>query len=495
MSDDIERRLRQALEDEVRGAPAPHASAGTIRRVRRRQTATVAGGLVGVVALVVAGAVGVGALRGDDGGIPAARPTLTDELNGITITYPEGWALVDPDEAGLNGGLPEGEDPLPRLLLMLAPTPPDESFGCPEVVETIDPITFLMSVQQRPLSLSGPRSAPWPADPVEMANGPTEGGCYGGWEFLQAEFTAAGRSFDVRVGFSPEAADADREALLEAYASMTFAASTGPEAVVLASGFAGDEEWELIAERGESGLELSVDATSSGSGTGGFEDTEARVHVSSIDVGGRPEGATIVYGAVTDDVARLEIEVSTVPGVAEPVDVLDIPDDIDPDLEAFVATLPIGSAGEVRALDAAGEVVGFGSYGEIASCPETPVSSGAGDGRAIASEEEATSAVRNALAAARTAVSDCPDYRMLTPDVIDAVEPTYAYDDATVVSTSVVSVRPVTAGALILVTRAEDGSLRCLADDAETGRVTYGTQDATVLEECTGGWPGEPGTA
>ena len=37
----------------------------------------------------------------DRTGQPAGQgPTTTGTLNGITITYPQAWSLIDPDEAG-----------------------------------------------------------------------------------------------------------------------------------------------------------------------------------------------------------------------------------------------------------------------------------------------------------------------------------------------------------------------------------------------------------
>jgi hypothetical protein len=58
----------------------------------------------------------------------------------------------------------------------------------------------------------------------------------------------------------------------------------------------------------------------------------------------------------------------------------------------------------------------------------------------------------------------------------------------------VISVRPIGARALVLVTRANDGAVRCLAEDLDADGVTYGTTDAAVPRDCAGGWPSQDGT-
>lgn len=111
--------------------------------------------------------------------------------------------------------------------------------------------------------------------------------------------------------------------------------------------------------------------------------------------------------------------------------------------------------------------------------------SGASDGRSIASAEEAESALGNALVAAEVFFTDCADHGALSPGAIDAIERTLAYDDAPSASMDVISIRPVAARALVPVTRADDGSVRCLAEDLDAGLVTYGTTDAARPSDCT----------
>jgi len=100
---DLERRIRDLLDEDARSAPQPAEAARAVSRTRRRQAVTLAGSALGVVALVAASIVAVRAVLTTDGMSPADAPTVTTTMNGISITYPEGWHVIDPDEAGLNG--------------------------------------------------------------------------------------------------------------------------------------------------------------------------------------------------------------------------------------------------------------------------------------------------------------------------------------------------------------------------------------------------------
>ena len=81
-------------------------------------------------------------------------PKTTGTLNGITITYPQAWHLIDPDTAGLNGSAMMSESPLPRIVLALAPT---EAPGDVRVSRQVggDAAPFLMTIQEEPLAIPG----------------------------------------------------------------------------------------------------------------------------------------------------------------------------------------------------------------------------------------------------------------------------------------------------------------------------------------------------
>src|SRR5918995_882530 len=267
---DLERELRNALDREAGDAPAPHDAGAAVRRTLRRQVWMIAGSAIAAAALIAIAVVGFGAVNDESG--EAVPASTTEEMNGITITFPDRWTLIDPDAAGLNG--PEDPDPtpdIPRLVLALAPFDPGELFACPGMAEDV-PHTFLMTIQEGPLALSGDAARPWPVELEPLNVGTSESGCYPGWEFLHAGWTAEGRTFEARVGFAPDVTDADRDALFKAFATMTFSpGESGTAAVVLENGEIGGETWELIATRetGGGGLVLSLETEDQASGTGG----------------------------------------------------------------------------------------------------------------------------------------------------------------------------------------------------------------------------------
>lgn len=357
---DLERRIRDSLDDQARSTPPPHDAGSTLRRTRRRQLVTVGGGALGALALVAASVVGVTALLnagGSQDDVPTTNPTTTSTVNGVSITHPERWFVIDPDEVGLNS-TPAGELPsLPRLVLAVSPVEFDETFACPGLIEP-DPPTFLMTVQEQPLALTGEASAPWPVEPRPL--GELDGtGCYPSWEFLGNEWTAAGRSFQVRIGLSPEISGGDRQALLAAFASLTFEPQTEPAtSVVLATGTAGGEEWELIAERQTDGLVLSIQGESFGAGAGGFDPT--RLDVLGHVFGEGEEAELVLYGAVPAKAVQIGARLD--PDDEGLVPVIDLPDTIDPGLNVFTITLRNHPSVSLTAYDEDGNAILSGVY-------------------------------------------------------------------------------------------------------------------------------------
>jgi hypothetical protein len=319
-------------------------------------------GLAGaaVIAGIVAGATTLLSLRG--GPEPAAQgPTTTGTMNGITITYPQSWHLIDPDTAGLNGSPMMGESPLPRIVLALAPTQAPETFGCPARAAEGDAAPLLMTIQEEPLALDGPASTPWPAELQPMSVDTSEAGCYLDWEFLRAGWTASDRTFEARVGFSPAASDEERAALEEAFGSMTFEPSTGgPTAVTLGTGTAGGERWTLSASRGAKAnrIDLSLETGSQGTGTGFFSSATGHLQPASTVFGEGTDRQLVAFGTIPTDVVR--VEGTAADGSVVDAKVFDIPDEIDPGSNAFIIVAPPGHI-ELRGYDATGNVVARGS--------------------------------------------------------------------------------------------------------------------------------------
>lgn len=365
---DLERDLREVLDEEARRVPTPiSAPEGLRRSVRRRQAVFV--GLMGlagaaVVAGIVAGATTL--LSIESGPNPANQgPTTTGTLNGITITYPRAWSLIDPDEAGLNGSSMMAEVQLPRIMLALAPTDPGKTFGCPGQAGSA--ATFVMTVQEEPLALEGPSSEPWPVELRAMTADASESACYPNWDFLRAGWTAAGRTFEARVGFSPDASDEEHDAVAAAFASMTFEPSTGGvTSVVLAHGTTGGEDWQLFASRDTGGLSLDIAGETTGAGTAGLGASSTNIQASTILFGSGSDAELVVFGAVPEGAVR--VDASSADGSVTSTDVLDVPNEIDPGLNAFVLVVAPGPL-KLLGYDASGEVVAHGAVDAAEPAP------------------------------------------------------------------------------------------------------------------------------
>jgi len=386
---DLERDLREVFDEDARHVPTPTSAPEGLRRsVRRRQA--VFGGAVALAGLaVVAGIVAGASMLIPTQGSPqpvGQGPTTTGSLNGITITYPEAWHLIDPDQAALNGAPTMGESPLPRIVLALAPTEKPETFGCPGRAAAGESASLLMTVQEEPLALSGPASTPWPVELGPLNVDASESACYPAWEFMRAGWTASGRTFEARVGFSPDATGEERDALFASFASMTFEPSgSSATSVELARGTAGGEEWVLSASQtnAKGGLSIELTGETSGSGVGSLSlgDTSVPLDIqsSSMVFGSHSQAERVVFGPVQEEVVR--VEASTGGGSTVSADVLDVPDDLDPNLNAFVLVLddPSGPV-QLKGFDASGQVIATGSVGHV-QAPTSSSSSALEDGR------------------------------------------------------------------------------------------------------------------
>ena len=331
---DLERDLREVLHEDARHVATPASAPEGLRRsARRRQVVFV--GLVGlagaaVVAGIVAGATTLLPLqRGPE---PAVPGTTTSTLNGITITYPRSWHLIDPDTAGLNGSPQMSESPLPRIVLALAPTEAPETFGCPGRANGAEAAPLLMTLQEEPIALHG--ATPWPVALEPLNVDASESACYPGWEFLRAGWTASGRTFEARVGLAPEASGEERDALFTAFSSMTFEPSGGAAtSVVLTHGTAGGEDWQLVASRDKGGLSIEIVGETTGTGVGAPDDASTDLQATDAVFGSGSQAERIVFGVVPEGVVR--VEASTVGGTVS-ADVLDVPSELARHLNAFV---------------------------------------------------------------------------------------------------------------------------------------------------------------
>jgi len=366
---DLERDIRDLLDEEVRSAPAPHERTGALRKTRRRQGAMIFSGALVAVALVAGSFAGLRLIDRTDDPTFGDQPIVTTSVHGITMSHPKGWYVVDPDEAGLNGSDPSPD--LPKLILAVAPFDPGELFACPGMTQGT-PHRFLMTIQEEPRALDGPASSPWPVELQPLDVGAAESGCYPGWEFLRAGWTIAGRTFEARAGFAPDVSDTDRDALLDAFASLTFDAGTGgATSFVLARGTTAGEDWELIAgvgllpASGESvGLELMLNGESVSAGIGGFQPSNPTISMAEQELGTGADTQRVVFGAVPSEAVRLGLEVSGGDPVAAPApEILDVPDEMDRRLNAFVFTLRLDQTAVVTAYDASNDEIAYAQIG------------------------------------------------------------------------------------------------------------------------------------
>lgn len=282
-----------------------------VARTRRREGLSVSVGVVIALVVILGSLAGLRSLGSSDGSQPGdIGPTTTKTVSGITITYPERWFAEDPVDIGIEPN--DSPRTLPTLVLALTRDDPhiEGVLGCPLLANIAGQV--LMTVQETPLALSGEASAPWPVPlrSVDLGGGET-GGCYEGWTFVRAAWTAAGRSFEARLGFATDATDVDRAALLDSFASMTFgpqSVSTQDEVQVATGTTELGATWSLTASRtGDLCWKLQVDDDSEGSETGTCADG-SRIDVpslTSVHVG----SATVFGGIVPSDAVIVEIDV------------------------------------------------------------------------------------------------------------------------------------------------------------------------------------------
>jgi hypothetical protein len=96
---DLERDLRELLRNQAASVDAPTlAPEPVLRRSRRRQIRTVAGGAAATAIVLAAAVVAIGTLRNPTGTVPSAPigfAERTATIGGVPVTAPAGWTLID----------------------------------------------------------------------------------------------------------------------------------------------------------------------------------------------------------------------------------------------------------------------------------------------------------------------------------------------------------------------------------------------------------------
>lgn len=108
--------------------------------------------------------------------------------------------------------------------------------------------------------------------------------------------------------------------------------------------------------------------------------------------------------------------------------------------------------------------------------------------RTIARDRAAQSALRNALAAAKTHWVDGSTYLGFDPDTAAAIEPSLIWSADSPAVVGVVTIDLTSDTDVVMSTVSQSGQAFCIADSVVTGVVTYGTFDAHGTRSCDGGW-------
>jgi hypothetical protein len=491
---DLGTNLRQMLDAKVREAGTPPMPQPTIlRRARRRQVGTAIASGAAVAALVACVVVGVQALSSERGTSIADEPVVTSTVNGISIDAPESWYLADPESAGLQSG----DVGLPRLVLVMASIPPGPEVSCPGIAEG-PTSSFLMTVQEQPLALAGDASTPWPVA-LEPYLAATDSGCYPGWNFLAADWTASGRTFEGVAGFAPDASDEERAAVLAAFSSMRFEPSEHPpQAMVIASGEVSGEPWSLTLTREGSGWGLGFGWERLGGGEGGI--SAPRENGFGGGIGGsssptypggdetRPPLPMDRTGVVTAEAERVEYQL--VDGSTIDAQLYDLPQGtFEEPAKAFLLLVPgdtLVDAGYLVAYGAAGTQVGreYVDFSPVWLSPKII--------------EEATREQLDVLhdlqiaggVARRYYQEHGSSFEGLDPEGANAISDATTYNTSAVAVPGEVSLRVVGARAMVLASATPDGQVYsvCFGSGPEGG--VYGRNDTSDPTACSNeGWP------
>jgi hypothetical protein len=347
LNDDLAQMFRRREGDVRSPASAP---AQLVVRTRRRERLTVGAGIAAAVIAVVVSIAGLRSLGSSDGSQPGdVGPMATTTVSGITITYPERWFAEDPVVIGIEPN--DAPRTLPTLVLTLTRDDPHTQgvLGCPMMAD-VPPGQLLMTVQETPLASSGEASAAWPVPLRTWAGFGGDLGCYPGWSGMRASWTAAGRSFEARLGFSPDATDEDRAALLDAFASMSFAPGSvaAGETITLATGTTpGGAPWSLSATLDGGSISWTLATDASGLGASLPSNT---VTSPSVEVHGSQADGSFAVAIVPSDVHSVDVESGA---RTDGVGVAKLPDTWG---ELGLAVIPLrgSGTGTVRFLDGEG---------------------------------------------------------------------------------------------------------------------------------------------
>jgi hypothetical protein len=509
---DLEHDLRELLQRKAGEARATAgAPQGVMTRGRRRQVGTVIVSVITTGLLVVASIAGVrGLLRADHaetpGGARRAPFTRTATIEGITMTSPSDWALIDEwplarstvsssgsscsgtATVGPDGGTSNSRQTcsreakptpvaLPAGLPILQLTNFDPglssticSSGSP--AEQGDHVGLYVAIDEQMLSVPGANLPEWPVRIDE--NSRTEHGPCGFGYY--AHFLVGGVPYLAFLTYGTPASAETIRVVMDAFATMTIAPTqiqgspNDTPGYVLAGGTsATGDAWRLEVRPTAANVDMQlITAAGHASGVADFGVPDN----ANLEVGGG--AGSIMFGAVTKEATGVELR----PDDGGPIvqgTIFSLPPSLDAPFDGFFLDSGSGVVGR-----RSGQAVAVGPDGDL---PE-PANGGRTTGSPSAGAAVAQSNLRNALAVAKTFFTDGDTYLGFNPNEAASIEPSLHFNDRRTAVPGEVSIRDVTASTLLLVTVDDRGNAFCLADTL-AGQA-YGLIDATAADACSG---------
>lgn len=436
---------------------------------------------------------------------PGAPSDRTVTVLGVTVTSPSSWTLVDlwplahsiatwpnpasskidiPPDVRDRGGLP---------VLQISNQDVGLTSACTGTSPARGAAILYVAVNGGPYLVNADGSPKWSHE-LTQGDGPCGEGMYA---YREATSGNASRPYLVFAGLGPDASAADRQAVLDAFASLDFAlvdmlppAETTP-GYVLDGLQLGENEYTVEARSAsDGGVDVALvngrqpeAGPTRLAGVGGEGDPDLEFSTSGLVRLAAPESwpglpptnlALALFGVASDRVTTVLVWLPSA-GTFEPPLIL-IPSSLGTSFKAFEIQVPPVTGGMVLALDADGNV--------IAEVPlESPAPS---DSPSASPPLEAQSSLRNALVAALTYYTDGATFVGFDPKTAVSIEPSLVFNSSPISHEGEISVREVTRSTILLTTLSSDGMAWCIADDQSTGTATYDRSDAQTMGECAG---------
>jgi hypothetical protein len=432
---------------------------------------------------------------------PGSPSERTVTVLGVTVTSPSSWTLVDlwplahsiatwPDPASSDIDIPPGVRDRGGLpVLQVSNHDLGLTSTCTGITPTGDEAVLYVAANGGPYLVNPDGSPKWSQD-LTQGDGPCGEGMYA---YREATSGNVSRPYLVFAGFGSDVSATDRQAVLDAFASLDFAlvdmlppAETTP-GYVLDGLQLGENEYTVEARSAsDGGVDIAL--------VNGRQPEVDPAHLSAVGRPGDPglefafsglitlsspvawpglpptNVAHAAFGLASARVVTVQVRLPSAGTFETPT--LPIPSSLGTSFSAFDVQVPPVTGGTVVGLDADGNVVAEEPLGQrqLTLSPTT----------------EAQSALRNALAAALTYYTDGATFVGFDPKTAGSIEPSVVFNALPVAREGEISIREVTRSTILLTTTSNDGLAWCIADDQSAGKTTYARADAQTIGECAG---------